>query len=171
MRTFIIFFLFCFFGISTDAQFLKTSNAYISFYSKAPLEDIEAHNYNVDCVLDTVKNQIAFSARIIDFNFDKKLMKKHFCEKYMEIDDFPFASFSGQLDFINQTNAKVTGELEIHGQKNKVEVNAYIEKKSNDKIVMKSSFFINLSDYKVKIPKIVKDNISKSVEINVIVSF
>ena len=171
MRTFIIFFLFCFFGTSTDAQFLKTSNAYISFYSKAPLEDIEAHHYNVDCVLDTVKNQIAFSARIIDFNFDKKLMKKHFCEKYMEIDDFPFASFSGQLDFINQRNAKVIGELEIHGQKNKVEVNAYIEKKSNDKIVMKSNFFINLSDYKVKIPKIVKDNISKSVEINVIVSF
>ena len=171
MRTFIIFFLFSCFSILTDAQVLKTSNSYISFYSKAPLEDIEAHNYNVDCVFDTVKNQIAFSARIIDFNFDKKLMKKHFCEKYMEIDDYPFAYFSGQLDFINKTNAKVIGELEIHGQKKKVEVNAYVEKKSNNKILMKSNFFINLSDYKVKIPKIVKDNISKSIEINVIVNF
>ena len=36
---------------------------------------------------------------------------------------------------------------------------------------MKSNFTIELEDFRIKIPKIVKDNISQSIEVNVVVKF
>ena len=167
MKHVLIFFFFCFFCISVSAQIIKTNNAYISFYSSAPLEDIEAHNYNVSCVFDKSNNQIAFLAKIINFDFAKKLMKKHFCEKYMEEEDFPFSSFSGSFIYSSDSSLEVVGVLEIHGQKNEIKVKADIVE-NTEKIILKSEFYIQLDDYKIKIPKIVKDNISKLIRVNVI---
>ena len=78
MKNILLFSFFFFLSISSFSQILKTSTAYISFYSKAPLEDIEAHNYNVDCIFDTINNQIAFSLNIIEFDFEKKINEKTF---------------------------------------------------------------------------------------------
>ena len=171
MKNILLFIFFFFFSISIFAQIIKTNNAYISFYSQAVLENIEAHNYNVECVFDTVNNQIAFLARITDFDFEKKLMKKHFCEKYMEEEDYPFSSFSGNIYFVGKNDLEVKGVLEIHGQKKEITVTANIDKSDKKGIVMKSNFKIELEDFRIKIPKIVKDNISKSIEVNVVVKF
>ena len=171
MKNILFFILFFFFSTSIFSQIMKTNNAYISFYSKAVLENIEAHNYNVECVFDTVNNQIAFLARITDFDFEKKLMKKHFCEKYMEEEDYPFSSFSGNIYFVGKNDLEVKGVLEIHGQKKEITVTANIDKSDKKGIVMKSNFKIELEDFRIKIPKIVKDNISKLIEVNVVVKF
>jgi hypothetical protein len=58
-----------------DKYFTKTGK--ISFYSKAIIENIEAHNRAVTCVLDTKTGNVQFSVPIKGFDFEKALMQEH----------------------------------------------------------------------------------------------
>jgi polyisoprenoid-binding protein YceI len=62
--------------------------------------------------------------------------------------------------------AKVKGKLTIHGETKDVETNGTIIVKDG-KIEADAGFTVTLADYKIEIPGIVKDNISKSVSITV----
>lgn len=48
-----------------------TKTGIISFYSKTKVEDIEAHNRNVTCVLDTKTGNIQFAVLMKGFEFKK----------------------------------------------------------------------------------------------------
>ena len=60
-----------------------------SFYSSAPLEDIEAVNNRVQVVLDGATGEINIRMRIEDFQFSRALMQRHFNEKFMESHLYP----------------------------------------------------------------------------------
>ena len=64
-----------------DKFFTKTGK--ISFYSKAIIENIEAHNRSVTCVMDTKTGLVQFSVPIKGFEFEKALMQEHFNENYL----------------------------------------------------------------------------------------
>lgn len=66
-----------------------TKSGQISFFSKAPLESIEAGNKNVTCVLDTKTGQLQFVVLMRGFEFRKALMQEHFNENYVESSKFP----------------------------------------------------------------------------------
>src|SRR5262245_55593100 len=111
--------------IATHAQDrLLTRNGSISFYSKAPLENIEAITQTALSVLDKKTGQVEFGVLIKSFTFEKALMQEHFNENYLESDKFPKSIFKGQIDDISKVNFDkdgtysvfVTGELTIHGQ-------------------------------------------------------
>jgi len=149
-----------------------TKSGKISFYSKAALENIEAHNKAVTCVLDTRTGALQFAVLMKGFEFEKALMQEHFNENYVESHKFPKADFKGQV--INNTEVnyskdgvypvKVKGKLTIHGETKDVETAGKIMVKQG-KLVADANFNVDLADYKIEIPKIVKDNISKTVNI------
>jgi polyisoprenoid-binding protein YceI len=155
-----------------DRFYTKTGK--IDFFSKAPMEDIEAKNKTVTAVLDKKNGAIQFAVQMRGFEFRKALMQEHFNENYVESDKFPKAEFKGtvtnnsQIDYSKQGTytAKVNGKLTIHGVTKDINTTGTI-KVDSDKINATSAFNILLSDYKIKIPGIVKDKVSNNIRITI----
>jgi len=153
-----------------DKYFTKTGK--ISFFSKAIIENIEAHNRSVTCVLDTKTGNLQFSVPIKGFEFEKALMQEHFNENYLESDKYPRGEFKGQIvnnSEIDYTKdgvfqGKVKGKLTIHGQTNDIEADGKITKEGS-KIVIFSEFNVRLPDYKIKNEKL--QNISNNIKVTV----
>ena len=101
-------------------------------------------------------------------------MQEHFNENYVESHKFPKAEFKGQIinndeiDFTKDGNytAQVKGKLTIHGETKDVETKGTVAVK-NGRIQAGALFNIEISDYKIEIPGLVRDNIAKSVSISV----
>ena len=160
------------FSQAQDRYFTKTGK--INFYSKAPMEDIEAKNKTVTAVIDSKSGALQFAVQMKGFEFEKQLMQQHFNENYVESDKFPRAEFKGTITNNSSINykkdgsypAKVKGKLTIHGVTRDVETDGLI-KVSGGKIDATSSFNVLLSDYNVRIPAIVKDKVSNTIRITV----
>jgi len=153
-----------------DKYFTKTGK--ISFYSVAPLEDIEAHHRSVTAILDTKTGSLQFSLLINGFEFEKALMQEDFNADYLQSDKYPKAEFKGQVTNNNAISytkdgeyiAKVKGTLSIHGETKDTEASGKIILKEG-KLLLNSTFNILLSDYKIPIAKLVMDKISNKVKI------
>lgn len=166
------FLLFSTAGNAQDRFFTKTGK--IDFYSKAPLEDIEAKNKTVTAVLDTKTGAMQFEVQMKGFEFEKKLMQEHFNENYVESGKYPKAGFKGAV--VNNStvnykkegtyNVNVKGQLTIHGVTKEVQAPGTI-KVNGGKIDAASTFNIQLSDYNISIPSVVKDKVSNSIKISV----
>ncbi len=162
-------------GMAAQAQgkyFTKTGR--IEFFSKAPLEDIEAKNKTVTAVLDSKTGAVQFSVPMKGFEFPKALMQEHFNENYVESDKYPKAEFKGSIANNNEINykkegsykAKVKGKMTLHGVTRDVEASGTI-KVAGNQVFLNSVFNLQLSDYKIAIPGTVKDKISNSIRITV----
>lgn len=163
---------------SATAQNYITKNGKISFFSKTSIENIDAVNNQAVSVLNTQTGDIAFSVLITGFLFKKALMQEHFNENYMESQKFPKSSFKGSVTDITKVNFKkdgtynvtVTGDLSLHGETNKVTVPATIQVKGKS-IIGSTAFNVSVDDYKITIPKVVENNISKTIAITVECSY
>jgi len=156
------------------AQSYLTKNGKISFFSRTDIENIDAVNNQAVSVITPQTGSIAFSVLISGFLFKKSLMQEHFNENYMESTKYPKAGFKGTISDISKVtftkdgtyNVSVTGDLNIHNVTNKVTVPAVIMVKAG-KVSANATFKVKLEDYKISVPKIVEDNISKTIEIKV----
>jgi hypothetical protein len=151
-----------------------TKSGLIRFYSKSPLENIEAQNNSVTCVLDTKTGNFQFAVLMKGFEFRKALMQEHFNENYVESHKFPKSEFKGQVLNIGEINfgkegsypVKVKGRLSIHGETREIESTGKMVIK-RDGIGTNAEFNILLSDYNISIPTLVKDKVSNKVKITV----
>ncbi len=156
-----------------QAQKFYTENGITTFDgSKAAFEPIKAGNDKTISIIDVGTGEIAAVIYIEKFQFRLGLMQEHFNENYLKSDIYPKSKFEGKIkNFdINElsedfSDYEITGELIIKGVKNKIKAIAEISK-SEGKIFIKSKFSIMLSDYGVKIPKIVFKKIDEEVKIN-----
>jgi hypothetical protein len=152
--------------------FSKTGK--VTFHSKAPTEVIEATNSSASTVIDVASGAMEWAVLIQGFKFDKALMQEHFNENYMESGTYPKAKFKGKIDNLaavnftkdGQYNVDVSGQLEIHGVTKPVTTKGTITVKGGQ-ISANSKFKVLLADYGIEIPKVVAENISKEVEIDV----
>ena len=160
---------------TTHAQTYITKNGKISFFSKTAMENIEAVNNQVVSVLNAKTGVMQFSVQIAGFIFKKALMQEHFNgSDYMESDKYPKASFKGTITDISKVNftkdgsytISITGDLMVHGATNKVTVPGTISV-TGGKVNATTTFNILLADYKINVPKMAQNNISKSIEIKV----
>jgi len=155
-----------------DRYFTKSGK--IEFFSKAPMEDIEAKNKTATAVLDTKTGAIQFSVQMKGFEFEKALMQEHFNENYVESDKYPKAEFKGTITNNSEINyakagtytAKVKGKMTLHGVTKDVETTGTIKVGSGN-LDATSTFNLQLSDYNIKIPNVVKDKISNNIKITV----
>ncbi len=146
-------------SLTTTLQAQKvysTRTGKISFYSKAPLEDIEATNNEVESKLSSSTGQVIFMLLMKGFKFENQLMEEHFNEDYLESSKYPKSDFKGYITNVSAINfakdgtyaAKVKGTLTLHGVSKEVEANGSIEVKGG-KPVAKTKFPIKLKDYKI----------------------
>lgn len=167
-------FITCLFTIGAAAQTYITRNGRITFFSKAPVENIEANNNEVTSFLDIKKGEVAFVALIKSFKFKKALMEEHFNENYMESNTFPKAIFKGNIINLNKINfnkdgsypVTVKGNLTLHGVVKAMEVPGTINVTSG-KISAASTFNIKLKEYNIKIPAAVENKIAETISITV----
>lgn len=114
------------------------------------------------------------SVLIKGFHFEKALMQDHFNENYMESHLYPKGSFSGTILNMKEINlgkdgiypVRVQGDLTLHGVTKAITTSGQINVKAG-KIYASSTFDITIADFKIDIPKVVKDNISNAVEVTV----
>lgn len=148
-------------------------NAYISFYSSTPMEDILGESNEVVTILNAETGEIAFQALMTTFHFKRALMEEHFNENYMESTKFPKAKFSGKIEGFNKdmlknaaTEVKVTGTLSVHGVDKTVTVPAKLGME-NGKLTGTTKFKVTPEDYGITIPSLVRDKIAKQMEVTV----
>src|SRR5687767_244071 len=133
---FVVFIMICAVN-SAFAQKYMTKTGHVSFFSKAPMENIEAHNNQVSSIINTANGELVFSLLMKSFNFEKALMQEHFNEKYVESEKFPKAEFKGKItnlsaiDFKKEGSqaAEVAGTLTIHGVTKDVTAKGTVEVK------------------------------------------
>ena len=149
-----------------------TRTGEIKFFSKAPMENIEAHNYNVLSVLDLSRGQVAVDMLIKNFEFEKKLMQEHFNENYMESGKIPKSTYKGAFvvpeGLMNATDGTykidVNGEISIHGVTKPLnqQIDLVVE---NGKISTEFVFNVKVKDHDIKIPNMVVKNIAEEIEV------
>lgn len=162
------------FSMQAMSQKYITKTGNISFYSSAPLEDIEAHNDQVNAALNTETGDLVFKVLIRSFQFEKALMQEHFNENYMESHKYPTSTFQGKItnlediDFEKEGTykAQVEGKLTIHGVTNEISEEGTFTVK-DEAIHGKTTFNVLVEDYDIKIPKAVVKNIAESIEVTV----
>jgi hypothetical protein len=158
--------------MAQDKYFTKSGS--IHFVSKGAIETIQANHRSVTCVLDSKTGAVQFAVLMKGFEFKKALMQEHFNENYVESDKYPKAEFRGQI--VNNSeiaytkdgvyNAHVKGKLTLHGETKDVEADGKVTVKGG-KLLANSDFTIQMSDYNITIPKLVKENMSNTVTISV----
>jgi len=157
-------------AFSQGMYYTKTGK--VSFYSKAPLEDIEAKNRTATSVLNITTGQVEVSIPMKGFEFEKALMQEHFNENYVESDKFPKASFKGIINDLSKTDlsvngkytATIDGKLTLHGETRYITTPVTFTNE-NGSIRAVAEFTVALEDYKISVPSIVKDKIGKDVKI------
>lgn len=151
-----------------------TKTGRISFFSKTDLEDIDAHNRSVICVLDTKTGNIQFSVLMKGFEFKKALMQEHFNEDYIESDKYPRSEFKGQvvnhssIDYTKDVPQQVTvkGQLTIHGETKEIQATGTVTAKDG-KIYVTSEFPVTVADYKISVAAFAKNKVAKVVNVKV----
>jgi hypothetical protein len=168
----IIFLLLLFSGL--NASVFISRNATVSFFSEAPLENIEAINRQVSCALNIQTGELVFRVLIRSFAFEKALMQEHFNDNFMQSHDYPNAIFEGLIEHAGNIDFKldglhevmVNGKLTIKDVTREVRVKGTIEIKGNE-ILAKSKFIIEPEQYNVQIPLRFARNIASEIEVNV----
>jgi len=146
-----------------------TTEGHIKFFSHAPIEDIEADNFDVLSIVNLDNNEIAIHALMKSFLFDKSLMQEHFNENYVESDKYPKAKFRGKItgfepENLNPQKVSIAGNLTIHGITRKIKISSILKLKQ-DKLYVKGYFYVLLKDYDIKVPRSTINNIAKSIKI------
>jgi polyisoprenoid-binding protein YceI len=161
--------------VSVFAQKYMTRTGKVSFNATTPTspEKIEGVNNEVASIVDAKTGDLVFQVLVKSFKFERELMQEHFNENYLESDKYPKSDFKGKITNISEVNfskdgtytAKVSGKLTIHGVSNEVNETGTITVKGNT-ATLKAKFAVKLKEYKVEIPSLVADKVSKDATIS-----
>ena len=180
-----IFNFFLLFSITISAQKYYTNTGITEFDgSKAAFEPIKAKNNSSISAINVSNGNIAALIKIKDFEFRLGLMQEHFNENYLESYKYPKSTFEGNIELFtgsiydgntevfnyglvdeNFMDIIIKGQLTIKGVTKDIIATGKIKKIEND-LNLISSFSIKLSDFNVRIPKVVFMKIDEVVKIN-----
>ena len=160
----VIIYLLSFLDVNEDKRFIIESSN-IEFYSKALLEDIQAENTESIGAIDMSTGEFVIKIPVSSFEFPNKLMQKHFNDSYLETDRYPECTFRGTVN-----NQNASGEITLHGVTKKINIPISLEE-VDGKININANFKIILKDHKIKIPKLLFQNIAEEIEIKVTSTF
>jgi hypothetical protein len=158
----------------SQAQKLVTKTGHIQFYSKTPLEEVDAHNRQVVSTLDPATGEMVFMLLIKSFEFKKALMQEHFNENYIESDKYPKASFKGKITNLDKIdfkkdgvyNTEVSGDMTIHNVTKPLSAKGTLEVKGGT-VIANSKFLTTPQEWNIEIPSVVADKIAKQIEVTV----
>jgi hypothetical protein len=175
-KLFILVLLVASVGAFGQGKFIA-KNAFISFYSSTPMENILGESNEAVTILNSDNGEIIFQAIMTTFHFKRALMEEHFNENYMESSKFPKSKFSGKIEGFNKdmlkapvANIKITGQFNVHGVEKTITVPGTLGLE-NGKLVATSKFKVVPEDYGIAIPSLVRDKIGKEMEMTVKASY
>ncbi len=157
-------------------QTLTCKNARVSFFSSAPLEDIEARSSTAVAALNVQTGDVVVKVKNTSFQFEKKLMREHFNENYMESERFPVSEFRGKvqdvsvLNVVGKHTVTVSGTLQVHGVSKAYEAKVNLEV-ADGSIMAQTSFPVKVADHGIRIPSVVGKNIAETVKVSIQAQF
>lgn len=156
--------------LTSKAQIFTCNDGEMSFFSKTPLEDIQAKSKEASAALNTGTGDVAVKIKIVTFKFPNSLMEEHFNENYLESEKFPDATFSGKLvekvDFKKEgiVNVSAKGFLTIHGVKKQKTLIGTLDIKKG-LIVLNCEFNVLLADHNIERPSVVMMKIAEKIDV------
>ncbi len=169
-----MFMNFCVIQLMAQVYTAKSGTA--TFFSEAPLENIEATSTSVQSILNTSTKNVAFIISIRSFRFRKDLMQEHFNEKYLESDKYPNATYSGiitgDFDLNKDGTYEVTsaGKIAMHGQEKEITTPGIFTVK-NGEATLQSNFPLAVNDFNIEIPQLLFQNIADTVAVKVNITY
>jgi hypothetical protein len=170
------FFILIFNFSSAQNKLYSSAKSEFSFFSKTPLEDIDAKNTRANSIINLSNKELVVRIPVSQFQFKNKLMQQHFNENYMESEKFPYATFKGkindEIDFSKSGTYSVSasGILNIHG----IDQNRNLVGKltiSENSLLLETSFEVLLIDHKINIPKLVFKKIAEKINVNANINY
>ncbi|HEX8547381.1 MAG TPA: YceI family protein, partial [Cytophagaceae bacterium] len=152
------------------------SKSNVTFFSKAPLENIEASNKDSKGIIVAGSMTFLFKIPIKSFHFPSSLMEEHFNENYLESEKYPYATYKGKIekDFDLSKDGvylvDAVGDLTMHGVTKSAQFPSVITVK-NGKPTIQSKFIVKLKDYNITIPSVVFNKIAEQVEVSIDAAF
>jgi polyisoprenoid-binding protein YceI len=137
----------------------QTNHAHISFFSEAPVADVDATNEKVKVELNTSTNEVTFAMSMADFQFKNHKMGRDAEKKHLETEKFRDAGFTGKI--VGKINyhkpgsypVRAVGKLKIHGVEKSVSEKGTLTV-GKAQIKLKSEFRVLLKDYGIDTPSI-----------------
>ena len=178
MKKILVLFSLAFCASFTYAQSIYQGKGKVSFISDAPLEIIEGNTDELVGIVDISNYNFAFKVNMASFmGFNSALQREHFNEHYLETQKYPDATFLGTMlikdDCANGciTEAVCKGKFSIHGVTQIVTIPVTFNLEENT-LKISGEFKVELSEYNIKIPKIVQAKIASEVlvKLNVLLS-
>jgi len=137
-----------------------STKGHVSFFSKAPIADVDARNDKVNVALNTSNGEVNVDIAMTDFQFKNEKMGRDAQKKYLETDKYQKAGFNGKIegkidyDKPGSYSATAKGKLKIHGVERDVTEKGTVTVVEGGQVKLKSEFQIALADYKIETPKI-----------------
>ncbi|WP_421874795.1 YceI family protein [Marinoscillum sp.] len=151
-------------------QKLISDQMAVEFFSDAPLEDISARSTEGKGMLDLSSGAFFFRVPITSFHFENELMEEHFNENYMESEQYPLATFKGNIDTSTwsetSVDTQVEGVLNIHGTEQASTLPLHIIKTSEEFEIV-SKFDVALEDYQIEVPTLLFQKIADTISVSV----
>jgi polyisoprenoid-binding protein YceI len=145
---------------STEAQVYQTQGGYVEFLSKAPLNEFKGTSDKLKGLIDLQKNVLDFYVDLNTLNTGIKLRDKHMRDNYLETKKYPFAEFNGAIKEVVPVGFKGTqqvtakGKFKIHGVEKTMEIPGTLIYVNENKVQLKTSFPIKLSDFGIAVPSV-----------------
>ncbi|RNC86983.1 MAG: YceI family protein [Winogradskyella sp.] len=164
-----------FFTVSIGAQGkYLTKTGTVTFEASVPsFEEVKATNNNTTAIINTKNGEFAALVLVKGFRFKNALMEEHFNENYAESDQYPKATFKGDisgfsLDKVSNSNTKMTynGSLTFHGKTKALNGETLnVSKGSDNNLIISGELKLNVADFDIEIPKIVSNKLSREVSV------
>jgi hypothetical protein len=156
-----------------------TNTGIIGFSSETEVIVIAGKNEKVVSFLVPASGEMAFALRMTDFTFELPLAREHFNENYVESHKFPTAQFKGQISEAEKVNytipgnyaVTVSGELTLHGVSRKISEKGLITVAADGNISGVAVITIRPEDYKIKVPRLVRDKVAEEVKVTIQVKY
>ena len=147
------------------------TNGTISFFSEAPLEDIEAKSGSLHSMFNAATGEVVFIIPLRTFRFSKALMQEHFNERYLETHKYPQAVYKGKinekvdLDTDGEYVITAKGTLNLHNVEQPRTDTAKLVV-AGDTVYLQAKLKVVLAHHDIEIPRLVFQNIAEVIDVS-----
>ena len=153
-----------------EYQLDKSKDNQVMFLSESPLSDFEVITDKIDGYIywdggidlpDSTRyetSDIYFEVQLNSLDAGNSMYNLHLKEDYLETDKFPYASYKAKINSITEISdtlfeINLLGDFTVHGKSKQIEIIGLAKKIENGFRIM-TDFIITITDYKIKIPKL-----------------
>lgn len=123
--------------------------------------EFEGKSSHLTGIINTATDSVDFYLDLNTLDTGIDLRNRHMRESYLETDKFPFAEFTGtfspaiDLSLPIPQQIMAVGNFTMHGVTKSIQVPGTISPIGNDELLLVAEWTVKLSDYNIRIPRVV----------------